>query len=64
MPLYLLDIKETGGLFTVYIQKGVLQEVLNALFKQAKRNNQIGKEIHPIYSKRFQRKLLVELDNI
>lgn len=45
MPLYLLDIKETGGLFTVYIQKGVLQEVLNALFKQAKRNNQIGKEI-------------------
>ena len=37
MPSYLLDIKEMGGLFTVRVQKGVLQEVLNALFKQAKR---------------------------
>ena len=37
MPSYMLDIKETGGLFTVRIQKGVLQEILDSLFKQAKR---------------------------
>ena len=37
MPSYMLDIKETGGLFTVHVQKGVLQEILDSLFKQAKR---------------------------
>ena len=37
MPSYMLDIKETGGLFTVRVQKGVLQEILDSLFKQAKR---------------------------
>ena len=37
MPSYMLDIKEAGGLFTVHIQKGVLQEILNSLFKQANR---------------------------
>ena len=37
IPSYMLDIKETGGLFTVRIQKGVLQEILNSLFKQGNR---------------------------
>lgn len=37
MPSYMLDIKETGGLFTLRVQKGVLQEILDTLFKQAKR---------------------------
>jgi len=36
MPLG-ADIKETGGLFTLRVQKGVLQEILDTLFKQAKR---------------------------
>ena len=37
MPSYMLNIKETGGLFTLRVQKGVLQEILDTLFKQAKR---------------------------